>query len=83
MSPPGTAKTAAPPHFAPRISGFFFGYFLFGGVTLPFFPVWLQSRGMGEVEIASLIAIPALVRVALTPPASRAVRARPWRLGAH
>ena len=67
MSPQGTAKPAAPPHFAPRISGFFFGYFLFGGVTLPFFPVWLQSRGMSEVEIASLIAIPALVRVALTP----------------
>jgi PPP family 3-phenylpropionic acid transporter len=58
---------AVPPNFAFRIGIFFAGYFLFGGVTLPFFPIWLQSRGLTEVEIANIIAIPSLIRVFLTP----------------
>jgi PPP family 3-phenylpropionic acid transporter len=62
-----TVVSTAPPHFALRISGFFLGYFFFGGVNVPFFPVWLQARGLSEVEIASIIAVPALVRVVLTP----------------
>jgi len=57
----------APPHFALRVSGFFAGYFTVYGVVLPFFPVWLASRGLSEVEIGSLIAIPLAVRVLLTP----------------
>jgi PPP family 3-phenylpropionic acid transporter len=61
------ASTAAPPHYAIRLSIFFAGYFLFGGISVPFFPVWLQARGLSEVEIANCIAIPALVRVLLTP----------------
>lgn len=58
---------AAPPNFVPRMWVFFAGYFIFGGITLPFFPVWLQARGLGEVEIAQVIAIPSLARVFLTP----------------
>ena len=62
-----TAVTAAPRDFALRMRIFYGGYFLFGGVVLPFFPIWLQSRGMTAVEIANIIAIPSLVRVFLTP----------------
>src|SRR5258708_6553991 len=61
------AFAAAPPNFALRMWAFFAGYFVFGGVSVPFFPVWLQARGLSEVEIASCVAIPALVRVLLTP----------------
>ena len=67
MSQTETAVTAAPPHFAARMRVFYAGFFLFGGVTVPFFPVWLQSRGLNAVEIADVIAIPALIRVFLTP----------------
>ncbi len=49
------------------MSVFFAGYFLVNGVVTPFFPVWLQARGLSEVEIANCIAIPALFRVLLTP----------------
>jgi PPP family 3-phenylpropionic acid transporter len=63
----GTATGAAPPHYVLRMSAFFAGYFVFGGVFIPFFPVWLQARGLSEVEIANVIAIPVLVRVFLTP----------------
>src|SRR5262245_31511145 len=61
------AFVAAPPRFALRMWAFFAGYFVFGGVSVPFFPVWLQARGLSEVEIANCIAIPALIRVLLTP----------------
>jgi PPP family 3-phenylpropionic acid transporter len=49
------------------MSVFFAGYFLVNGVVQPFFPVWLQARGMSPVEIGNIIAIPALVRVFATP----------------
>jgi PPP family 3-phenylpropionic acid transporter len=61
--------TAAPPYFALRIALFFGGYFLFIGVTLPFFPVWLEARGLTDTEIASCIAIPMALKVLLTPAA--------------
>jgi len=64
-SPP--APVAAPPHFVLRVSAFFGGYFLNPGVVLPWFPVWLHGRGLSDVEIASVIAIPLAVRVSMAP----------------
>ena len=46
---------------------FFAGFFTFGGINVPFFPVWLDARGLTASEIANCIAIPIIVRVALTP----------------
>ncbi|HZP20558.1 MAG TPA: MFS transporter, partial [Bauldia sp.] len=66
MSSPPPSSTA-PRGFAFRMALFYFGYFMMGGVVTPFYPVWLQGRGLSEVEIANCIAIPALVRVLLTP----------------
>jgi PPP family 3-phenylpropionic acid transporter len=61
------ARTAAPPHYALRIWTFFAGYFVFGGVSVPFFPVWLDARGLTDVEIGTIVAAPTLVRALLTP----------------
>lgn len=58
---------AAPPNYVLRMWAFFGGYFLVGGVMLPFFPVWLQARGLTDVEIAQVVALPVLARVFLTP----------------
>jgi MFS transporter, PPP family, 3-phenylpropionic acid transporter len=46
---------------------FFAGYFLVNGVATPFFPVWLQARGLSDIEIANSIAFPSLLGVLLTP----------------
>lgn len=62
-----SAHAPAPPTYALRIWLFFAGYFLFGGVSVPFYPVWLQAQGLSEVQIANIIAVPAVVRVLLTP----------------
>jgi len=53
--------------FARRMLLFYGGYFVCGGIAVPFFPVWLQAQGLTAVEIASVTAIPTLIRVFLTP----------------
>ncbi len=65
--PASSASAAAQRDFALRMSVFFAGFFLVNGVVQPFFPVWLQARGLSEVEIANCVAFPALLRVLLTP----------------
>lgn len=67
MTATPAAVPAAPPGYALRMWGFFAGYFIFGGVAIPFFPVWLDARGLSDVEIASIVAVPTLVRVLLAP----------------
>lgn len=37
------------------------------GFNLPFFPIWLDSIGMGKIEIGLLLALPSLVRIVATP----------------
>lgn len=67
MNDPRLTPVAAPPYYVQRMWLFFAGYFLFGGVTLPFYPVWLEARGLTDFEIAQLVALPSLARVFLTP----------------
>lgn len=62
-----SATPDVPAHFALRMSAFFGGFFLVQGVAIPWFPVWLESRGMSDVEIASIIAIPMAFRFVILP----------------
>jgi PPP family 3-phenylpropionic acid transporter len=58
---------------------FYGAYFVFVGVALPFFPVWLEARGLTDTEIASCIAIPMAVKVLLTTPAGMFADRAPTR----
>ena len=53
--------------FARRLSFFYGALFLSIGVYLPFFPVWLSSRGLTESEIGAVLAAPLVVRILFTP----------------
>lgn len=53
--------------FSVRMSAFFGAYFFVVGVYLPFFPVWLASRGLTPGEIGVVVAIPLVIRVLFTP----------------
>lgn len=53
--------------FARRLSLFYGALFLSIGVYLPFFPVWLSARGLGEGEIGAILAAPLIVRIVFTP----------------
>ncbi|MEZ5840717.1 MAG: MFS transporter [Hyphomicrobiales bacterium] len=53
--------------FARRLSSFYGALFLSIGVYMPFFPVWLASRGLTESEIGAILAAPLIVRILFTP----------------
>jgi PPP family 3-phenylpropionic acid transporter len=40
------------------------------GLHLPYFPVWLAARGFSQSEIAAALALPMILRVAVTPAAA-------------
>src|SRR3970282_1859686 len=53
---------AMPPPF--RLSAYFGAYFLYAGAFVPYFALYLAARGFGAVEIAAVMAMPQLARVA-------------------
>ena len=53
--------------FALKLGLFYAAYFLFGGVQLPFFPLWLEARGLDAQTIGMVIAVPTLMRIVATP----------------
>ena len=42
-------------------------FFINAGIYMPFWPVWLESRGMGPVEIGLLFAVGRFARVISSP----------------
>jgi PPP family 3-phenylpropionic acid transporter len=53
--------------FALKLGLFYAAYFFFGGVQLPFFPLWLEASGLDARTIGIIIAVPTLVRIVATP----------------
>jgi PPP family 3-phenylpropionic acid transporter len=54
-------------HFALKLGLFYAAYFLFGGIQLPFFPLWLESRGLDAAMIGLVVAVPTVMRIVATP----------------
>jgi MFS transporter, PPP family, 3-phenylpropionic acid transporter len=52
---------------AVRLSLFYAAYFLFGGIQLPYWPLWLQERGLGPAEIGLVLALSNGVKVVAGP----------------
>ena len=53
--------------FSLRISLFYLASFLVFGIFVPFFPLWLQSRGLTSREIAIAVAAPMAARMFIVP----------------
>ena len=56
-----------PTNFAVRLALFYGAIFTLIGVFLPYFPVWLNGRGLSAGEIGIVLAAPLFVRVLVTP----------------
>jgi len=54
---------AAPPWFGPRISLGFSTFFLYVGLYLPYFPIWLQSRDLTPLQISTVFSMSLVIRV--------------------
>lgn len=52
---------------AARLAAFYAAGFLLTGIQLPFWPVWLSSRGLGAREIGIVLAAATWAKVATTP----------------
>src|SRR5258708_11381718 len=57
--------------FAPRLALAYAAFFLASGWHLPFFPVWLASRGLDPAAIGAVLATAQAVRVLGTPTGTR------------
>ncbi|MSP32859.1 MAG: MFS transporter [Pseudolabrys sp.] len=57
--------------FAPRLAALYAAIFILGGIQLPFFPVWLQAKGLDASMIGLVLAVPMIVRVFAIPFATR------------
>jgi PPP family 3-phenylpropionic acid transporter len=49
---------------ASRLSACYFAYFLYVGALVPYFSLYLAARGLAAAEIAAVLAMPPLARVA-------------------
>jgi PPP family 3-phenylpropionic acid transporter len=54
-----------------RLSLFYGAFFLYGGLSLPFLPIWLAAKGLDPGEIGIVLAAPMVVRVIAVPLWSR------------
>lgn len=59
--------TTEPGRFALVLGLFYGALFLVAGTKLPYFPVWLDGRGLSASEIATVTAMPLFVRIVGTP----------------
>ena len=50
-----------------RLSALYGACFAGIGVYMPFFPMWLESRGLDASAIGVILALPILTRVECTP----------------
>lgn len=57
--------------FAPKLALFYAALFVILGIHLPFFPLWLEAKGLNPREIGLVLAAPMLVRVFAIPIATR------------
>ena len=50
-----------------RYSAFYGGFFFTAGILMPFWPLWLENRGLGAVQIGIILALGSWVRVLTNP----------------
>jgi PPP family 3-phenylpropionic acid transporter len=62
--------------FVPRLAALYAAIFITGGITLPFFPVWLRAKGLDPGMIGIVLAAPMVVRVFAIHSAARLADAR-------
>ncbi|HVV80508.1 MAG TPA: MFS transporter [Pseudolabrys sp.] len=57
--------------FAARVAAVYGGLFMWGGIQLPYFPLWLKAKGLDAREIGIVLAAPMVVRLFAIPAAAR------------
>jgi PPP family 3-phenylpropionic acid transporter len=67
LPPLSPEQRVKPRHFEMRVALIFAFLFIPQGIHLPFFPVWLESKGYDAGQIALILSLPMFLRVVTTP----------------
>jgi PPP family 3-phenylpropionic acid transporter len=59
------------PGYVPRVAALYAAVFLFNGIGLPFFPVWLTAKHVDPALIGVMLAVPMLARMFSVPIVAR------------
>src|SRR5689334_10850403 len=57
--------------FVPRLAAFYAALFILPGIQMPFFPVWLEAKGLDARLIGIVLTVPIVARVVAIPLISR------------
>jgi PPP family 3-phenylpropionic acid transporter len=63
---PGNADGAAD-GFSWRLAAFYAAMFAFAGIVMPFFPVWLEAKGLDSRATGMVLAVPMFMRLVSVP----------------
>jgi MFS transporter, PPP family, 3-phenylpropionic acid transporter len=79
VAPEHTSGADSANRLALQVATFFAALFFAYGVILPYFPVWLDARGLTPIEISIVTSAPLFLRILFTPTAGLVAD----RLGDH
>jgi MFS transporter, PPP family, 3-phenylpropionic acid transporter len=74
--PQATEPPVVSDGFAVRLAVFYAGLFVVVGIQVPYFPVWLQAKGLDSRAIGIMLAVPVVARVIAVPLVTRLVDRR-------
>ena len=57
--------------FSWRLAAFYAAFFGFSGIVMPFFPAWLQAKGLDSRATGIVLAVPMFIRLISVPSLAR------------
>jgi MFS transporter, PPP family, 3-phenylpropionic acid transporter len=67
----GSSSGNRPDGFSWRLAAFYAAFFAFSGISMPFFPAWLQAKGLDSRVTGVVLAVPMFMRLISVPSAAR------------
>lgn len=71
VAPPGSAAGNRADGFSWRLAAFYAALFAFSGISMPFFPAWLQAKGLDARATGIVLAVPMFMRLISVPSVAR------------
>ena len=71
VAPQGSSPDTRPDGFSWRLAAFYAAFFAFSGISMPFFPAWLQAKELDARATGIVLAVPMFMRLISVPSAAR------------
>ena len=67
----GSSPDTRPDGFSWRLAAFYAAFFAFSGISMPFFPAWLEAKELDARATGIVLAVPMFMRLISVPSAAR------------